>query len=172
MFCLSKLILVMGWIMLIFRVWDFLLFLCIYVPVCDFPGGSVIENPPAMQEMWVYSWVWKILWERKCQSTSLFLPGKSLEQRSLAGYPPWDFKRVEHDLAIKYPTNTHTNTCLCVVSVIDPHFMNANFLSLLGRQLNPVYLPGKSHGQRSLAGLQSMGLQGVGQDLVTMMKNN
>ena len=44
--------------------------------------------------------------------------------------------------------------------------MNAHVLSLLGRQLNPVFLPGKSHGQRSLAGLQSMGLQGVGQDLV------
>ena len=64
------------------------------------------------------------------------------------------------------PTNTHTNTFLCVVSVIDPHFMNSHFLSLLGRQLKPVFLPGKSHGQRSLAGLQSVGPQGVGQDLV------
>ena len=38
--------------------------------------------------------------------------------------------------------------------------MNVHVLSLLGRQLNPVFLPGISHGQRSLAGLQSMGLQG------------
>ena len=114
----------------------------------------------------VYSWVWKILWERKCQPTSLFLSGKSPEQRSLVGYPPWCFKREEHDLAIKHSTNTHTNICLCVVNVIDPHFMNSRFLSLLGRQLKPVFLPGKSHGQRSLAGLQLMGSQGVGQDLV------
>ena len=44
--------------------------------------------------------------------------------------------------------------------------MNVHVLSLLGRQLNPVFLPGISHGQRILAGLQSMGLQGVGRDLV------
>ena len=85
-------------------------FLCIYVHVCDFSVGSMIEKPPAMQEMWVYSWVWKILWERKCHPTSLFLPGKSLEQSSLAGYPLWGFKRVEHELAIKHTTNTHTQT--------------------------------------------------------------
>ena len=34
-------------------------------------------------------------------------------------------------------------------------------------QSTPVFLPGKSHGQRSLGGLQSMGLQRVTQDLVT-----
>lgn len=114
MFCLSKLILVMCWIMLILRVWDFLSFLYIYVHVYDFPGGSMIENPPAMQGMQVYSWVWKIFWERKCQPTSLFLSGKSPEQTSLVGYPPWGFKREEHDLAIKYTTNTPTNTHACV----------------------------------------------------------
>ena len=32
--------------------------------------------------------------------------------------------------------------------------------------LTPVFLPGKSHGQRSLAGLQSMGSQRVGQDVL------
>ena len=31
-----------------------------------------------------------------------------------------------------------------------------------GMQPTPVFLPGKSHGQRKLAGLQSMGLQRVG----------
>ena len=31
-------------------------------------------------------------------------------------------------------------------------------------QLTPVFLPGESHGQRSLEGLQSMGLQRVGHD--------
>ena len=32
---------------------------------------------------------------------------------------------------------------------------------------SPVFLPGKSHGQRSLVGRQSMGSQRVGHDLVT-----
>ena len=33
-----------------------------------------------------------------------------------------------------------------------------------------VFLPGKSHGQKSLVGLQSMGSQRVGHDLVTKQK--
>ena len=38
-------------------------------------------------------------------------------------------------------------------------------------QPTPVFLPGKSYGQRSLAG-QSMGLQRVGHDLATEQQNN
>ena len=34
-------------------------------------------------------WIRKILWRRKWQSTSVFLPGKSHGQRSLGGYDPW-----------------------------------------------------------------------------------
>ena len=33
--------------------------------------------------------------------TSVFLPGKSHEQRSLAGYGPLGRERVRHDLATK-----------------------------------------------------------------------
>ena len=34
-------------------------------------------------------------------STPVLLPGESYGQRSLAGYSPWDRKRVRHDLATK-----------------------------------------------------------------------
>ena len=37
--------------------------------------------------------------EKKWQPTPVFLPEKSHEQRSLAGYSPWGHKRVGHDLA-------------------------------------------------------------------------
>ena len=37
-------------------------------------------------------WFGKIPWKRKWQATPTFLPGKSLEQRSLAGYCPWGCK--------------------------------------------------------------------------------
>ena len=37
-------------------------------------------------------WIRKIPWNRKWQPTPVFLPGKSHEQRSLAGYSPWDCK--------------------------------------------------------------------------------
>ena len=34
-------------------------------------------------------WVGKIPWRRKWQHSPVFLPGKSYEHRSLAGYNPW-----------------------------------------------------------------------------------
>ena len=43
------------------------------------------------------SWVVKILWRRKWQPTSAFLPGKSHGQRSLVGYSPQGHK--ESDMA-------------------------------------------------------------------------
>ena len=38
------------------------------------------------------SWVRKIPWRSKWQSTPVFLPGKSHGQRSLAGYNSWGCK--------------------------------------------------------------------------------
>ena len=46
-------------------------------------------------------WVWKIPWRRNWQSTPVFLPGKSHEQRSLVGYSPRAHKRVRYDLMTK-----------------------------------------------------------------------
>ena len=43
-------------------------------------------------------WIRKIPWRRKWQPTPVFLPGKSHEQKSLAGYSPWNLKRVGHNL--------------------------------------------------------------------------
>ena len=37
-------------------------------------------------------WVRKVPWRRKWQPSPVFLPGKSHEQRSLAGYSPWGLK--------------------------------------------------------------------------------
>ena len=34
-------------------------------------------------------WVRKILWSRKCQSTSVFSPGKYYIERNLLGYSPY-----------------------------------------------------------------------------------
>ena len=51
-------------------------------------------------------WVGEILWRRKWQPTAVFLPGKSHEQRILAGYSLWDSKRVRHNLADKQQQQT------------------------------------------------------------------
>ena len=60
-----------------------------------FPGGSV-GNLSAMQETqetWVQ--VGKIPLRRAWQPTLVFLPGESLEQRSLVGYSPWGHKESD-----------------------------------------------------------------------------
>ena len=59
-------------------------------------------------------WVGRILWRRKWQSTPVFLPGKSCEQRSLAGY------RVSHDLATKPPNQIFSqNTVKTIHTLVD-----------------------------------------------------
>ena len=64
-----------------------------------FPGGSVVKNPPAMQEPQVQSldpWVRMIPWRREWLPTPVFsLPGEPHGQRSLAGYSPWGHKELD-----------------------------------------------------------------------------
>ena len=49
--------------------------------VYGFPGGPVVENPPAMREFNL--WVGKIPRRTAWQPTPVFLPGESHGQRSL-----------------------------------------------------------------------------------------
>ena len=52
----------------------------------------MVKNLPAMQETQVQFLVRKIPWRRKWQPASVFLPGESHGQRSLAGYSAWGCK--------------------------------------------------------------------------------
>ena len=81
-----------------------------------FPGGSVVENLPVMQEHRLSPWVWKIPWRRKWQPTPIFLPGKSHGQRSLADYRP----RGHRELDTTEWLSTHTwdeneNLAICPI---------------------------------------------------------
>ena len=52
----------------------------------DFPGGSAVKNPLAVQEpqkTWVHPWVVEIPWRWAWQPTPVSLPGESLGQRRL-----------------------------------------------------------------------------------------
>ena len=40
-------------------------------------------------------WVGRILWKREWQPTSVFLPGESHGQSSLAGHSPWGCKETD-----------------------------------------------------------------------------
>ena len=69
-------------------------------------------------------WVRNIPWNRKWQSTPMFLPGKSHAQRRLAGYSPWGCKRIRHNLATKqqqqmlggtiWPSHSHVPIFLAI----------------------------------------------------------
>ena len=57
----------------------------------SFPSGSVVKNPPAVQETQetrARSLGWEDPWRRAWQPTPVFLPGESHGQRSVAGYSP------------------------------------------------------------------------------------
>ena len=109
-------------------------------------------------------WVSKIPWRKKWQPTPVFLPGEPME-RSLAGYRLWGHK--ESDVTEQGHTHTRTQ---CInekpLNNHDIHYsINYSYLLFWGFQNNcrrrqwhptPVLLPGKSHGWRSLVGLQFM----------------
>ena len=66
------------------------------------PGGSVARNLPSNTgDPGSIPGLGRFPWRRKWQSVSVFSPGKSHGQRSLAGYSPGGHKRVGHDLATK-----------------------------------------------------------------------
>ena len=69
-----------------------------------YPGGSEVKNPPAKQEMWVWSLGQEDPQKGKWQPTPIFLPGKSHGQRSLVGYSQSTVsQRVGHDLETETP---------------------------------------------------------------------
>ena len=63
-----------------------------------FPGGSVVKNSPAMQEMRVWPLGWEGPLEKEMATHSTTLAWEIVEQRS--GYSPW-VTRVIRDLATK-----------------------------------------------------------------------
>ena len=66
-----------------------------------FPGGSVVKNLPAMQEIQVRSQSWEDPLEKETATHFSTLAWKSHRQRSLAGYSPWGCKRFVHYLVTK-----------------------------------------------------------------------
>ena len=60
-------------------------------------------------------WVGKILGEGNGNLLQLFLPGTSLEQRSLVGHSPEGHKRVGHNLVTKQQTtSSHLTIHFCI----------------------------------------------------------
>ena len=78
-------------------------FVAIMHPVCscgrDFPGGSVVKNPPAQardaRDVGSDPGLGRSPGGGDDNPTPIFFPGEFLGQRSLAGYSPWDCKELD-----------------------------------------------------------------------------
>jgi len=89
-----------------------------------FPGGLAVKNSPAvedMQELWVRSLGREVPWRRAWQPTSVFLPGESHGQRSLAGYSSKGRKEL-HTTEVTSHTCMHDGT-----GCHDLNFLNVEF---------------------------------------------
>ena len=95
-------------------------------------------------------WVRKIPWRRKWQLIPVFFLGESHGQSLVGYYSPWGCKEAD--------TTEHTHTYIAFIYYL---YFILNFSSaLIGRrwwQPTPVFLPGKSHGRRSLVGCSPWG---------------
>ena len=71
-----------------------------------------VKRLPAVQETRVQSWVGKIPWRSKWQSSPVLLPGKSHGRRSLAGYVLGVAKSQTSlsDFTFHFGSLTHTDT--------------------------------------------------------------
>ena len=83
--------------------------------------SQMIKNLPAVQGTWVNPWIGKIPWRREWQPTSVFLPEKSLGQRSLAGYSPQRSQGVGHNWGAKctHTFSSVTQSCLILCDPVD-----------------------------------------------------
>ena len=96
---------------LLSRGWIIFHYMFLYHIFVGSPSGAVAKNlsaaPGASRRHSFDPWIGKTPWRRKCQPVSVFLLGKSHNQRSLTGYNP----RVHKELEVTEWLNTHIFIC-------------------------------------------------------------
>ena len=125
--------------------------------------AQLVKNLPAMQETWVRSWVGKIPWRRERLPTPVFWPGEFCGL-----YSPWGCKELDM---------TETFTFMCYMGFpggasgkepacqcrrlrrcgFDPWVGKIPWREGKAWQALPVFLPGETHGQKSLLGYSPWG---------------
>ena len=118
-------------------------------------------------------WVGMIPWRREWLPTPVFLPGEFHGQRSLVGYSQsMGSQTVRHD-RVTFPRYIYLDIWVRdvaqLVKNLPANAGDARDVGLISGsgiihwrrkwQPTPVFLPGKSHGQRSLVGYNSWGLK-------------
>ena len=138
---------------------------------------SLDQEDSPDEEMAIHSSI--LAWRRKWQSTPVFLPGESHGQRSLVSYSPRGRKEsdmTEHACVYAdWPRDRNIWTSWMALVEKNPPANSGDVRcgfnlwvreSLWRRvwQLTPVFLPGESHGQRSLVGYSLWGQKRVRHD--------
>ena len=80
-----------------------------------FPGGSAVRAHLQCKRGGFNPWVGKILWRRKWQPITVFLPGESHGQRGLVGHNPQGHKRVQHKLVTKQQSVDYIYHVVCYI---------------------------------------------------------
>ena len=114
-----------------------------------------------------------VIWRRKWQPTPVFLPGESQGWGSLVGCRLWGHteldtteakqQRQQSRLGAYKGLSGKASACQCRRPVFDPWIRNIP--RRRKRQPALVFLPGQSHGQRSLAGYSPRSCKTVGRYL-------
>ena len=133
----------------------------------DFPGDSVVKNPPEKKEMRFWSLGGEDPLEEGTQSTPVMLGWRIPWAEDPGGLQSTGSQRVGHD----WVTFTFIIITIIVFMVKNPPAMWDTWVWSLDQEdplvrewlLTPVFLPGEFHGQR----LQSTGSQRVGHNWVT-----
>ena len=88
-----------------------------------FPGAASGKEPTCRcrkhKRQWFNPWIGKIPWRRAWQPTPVFLPGKSLGQRSLDSYGPLDNKESDTTEGTQ-----HTHVHMFIILVVKLYTLN------------------------------------------------
>ena len=129
--------------------------------ILAFPGGTGGREPACQyrrrKRLSFNPWVGKMPWRGAWQPTSVLLPGGCHGQGSLAGY---SYRVTELDLSLGLPRWRSGKESACQCRRHKRRGFNPWVRMLPWRrkwQPTPVFLPGKFHGQRSLAGYSPWG---------------
>ena len=98
----------------------------------------MVKNLPAVKETHVWTLGQKDPLEKGMATHSSILAGEFPGQKNLAGYSPWDLKRVGQD----WPTNTSTSRLMWCITFLKENIFCYSFHHLLNRPCSmqcPLY---------------------------------
>ena len=122
-----------------------------------------VKNLPECGRPGFNPWVGKIPWRRERQPTPVSLPGESHGQRSLVGCSPWGLKESGMTGKLTHTYIPETHRAFSAVKNL-PDYRRRRLDPGVGKipwrrawHPTPVFQPGESRGQRSLAGYSPWG---------------